>query len=103
MLLRMRKTKNWIDIWDVLKEEGVDYDGYWVAFLRRNIRLDKKGRDDFETQVWNFLESTRIHKARISTPYYDRLIVFTTCKKCEIETSCALFVCAPFIIRIFVS
>ena len=84
LLLRTKKSKYWVDIWDDMQEEGIDYDGYWVAFLRRNIRKDDGEKKIFEDKVWGFLEETGLPGARISLPYYDRLIVFTTCDKSEI-------------------
>ncbi len=79
------KSKYWIDIYDSKFGENMDHDGFWVAFLRRNIKNSQRKNKIFVDRINQFLFENKLIHIRIGLPYYDRLIVFTTCDKYEIN------------------
>jgi len=85
LLRRQQQVKYWIDIWDMQRKYDEEHDGYWIAFLRKNLYWPADRKKDFESQVWNFLDNNKIPHARIASPHYDRLIIFTGCDKHEIN------------------
>lgn len=53
-----------------------EIDGFWIAFLYRNIQ---NANNDIENIVKKLVLSESFKAAKISLPYFDRLIVFTSC------------------------
>lgn len=59
-----------------------EIDGFWVCFLYANI---KSTNNEIEKIVKKLVLNNTFKSARIGLPYYDRLIVFTSCDKSEIN------------------
>lgn len=81
-------SKYWIDLFDNVdnaNDDSEDSDGFWVVFLRENIWQDTKFRMNFLNHLAKYMNQFRIPFIRVSSPYYDRLIVFTSCAKREIK------------------
>lgn len=85
--MHISKSKYWLDIYD---KEFYDpkrfyqrkIDGFWVAFLYGNIQ---KYNSNIENIVQKLVIDKKFKAARLGLPYFDRLIVFTSCDKCEIN------------------
>lgn len=58
-----------------------DIDGFWVAYLYRNIQFQNS---DIENTIKRLVLNKSIKAAKLGMPYFERLIVFTSCDKKEI-------------------
>lgn len=84
--MHILRSKYWIDIYD---KEYYDprgcfqrkIDGFWVVFLYGNIQ---KFNSNLEDIVQKLVIDKKIKAARFGLPYFDRLIVFTSCNPIEI-------------------
>lgn len=80
----------WIDLYDNNKIEEIRemsnaLSGFWVIFLRKNIGKNENELQAFVEEVIIVMNMYDINFAKISLPYYDRLIVFTTSSKRDIN------------------
>ncbi len=84
--MHILKSKYWLDIYNKeyydpkrFYQKGID--GFWVAFLYGNIeRYDP----NLESIVQKLVIDKIFKAVRLGLPYFDRLIVFTSCDKSEI-------------------
>lgn len=82
----IRKGKHWLEICDEnYYDPRICYqneiDGFWVAFLYENIQIPNA---NIESIVKKLVLDHCFKAAKLALPYYDRLIVFTSCDKREI-------------------
>lgn len=80
------KGKHWLEICDEnYYDPRICYqneiDGFWVAFLYENIQIPNA---NIESIVKKLVLDHFFKAAKLALPYYDRLIVFTSCDKREI-------------------
>ncbi len=85
--MHILKSKHWLDIYNKeyfdpkrFYQRGID--GFWVAFLYGNIRKCDPNLKDI---VQKFVIDKKFKAARLGLPYFDRLVVFTSCEKGEIN------------------
>ncbi len=88
-------SQYWIDLYDDTRALRCNFffqelfkeqvDGFWVVFLRENIWKDTKSKIEFVNSVILFMIQNEIPYAKIASPYYDRLIIFTSCRKRNIK------------------
>lgn len=83
MNLRKERSSYWISFYD--QDNRYIYDGFWVLFIRNNVDLDANQKKSFIKHVQKFMLEEQISAAKIALPYYDRLIIFTSCVKQEIN------------------
>ncbi len=85
--MRIQKNKYCLELYN---EEYYDpkrfyqreIDGFWVAFLYGNIQ---KYNYNLEKIIEKLVINKSFKAARLGLPYFDRLIVFTSCEKSEIN------------------
>lgn len=85
--MHILKNKYWLDIYDKEYYDPKRFyqnkiDGFWVTFLYGNIQ---KQNPDLESVVKELVLRKKFKAARLGLPYFDRLIVFTSCDKSEIN------------------
>lgn len=56
-------------------------DGFWVAYLYNNIQFQN---NSIENTIKKLVLNRSIKAAKLGLPYFERLIVFTSCDKKEI-------------------
>jgi len=83
----MYKTKNWLDFYnkeyyDPKRFYQNEIDGFWVVFLYNNIY---KLNINLEYIIQRLVIDKKFKAARLGLPLFDRLIVFTSCDKNEIN------------------
>ena len=83
IITTVKKTKYWIDIYRE-NEKSAYLDGFWTAFLRRNISKTDLERTQFIDCVVRVVNKYDLPRIRISQPYCDRMVVFTNCDGSEI-------------------
>lgn len=85
--MHILRNKYWLDIYDKEYYDPKRFfqrkiDGFWVAFLYGNIQ---KHNSNLEGIVQKLVIEKKFKAARLGLPYFDRLIVFTSCDKNEIN------------------
>lgn len=78
----------WIDLCDNIERHSTEFlkqfDGFWVVFIRNHILNRSINQQEFEEKVNIFMQLENVKYCKISLPYLDRLLVFTSCEKTEI-------------------
>lgn len=59
-----------------------EIEGFWELFLYENILVANK---EIENKVKTLVANKSFKAAKLELPYFDRLIVYTSCDKSEIE------------------
>lgn len=85
--MHIMKSKYWLDIYDKKYYDPArfyqkDINGFWIAFLYGNIQ---KFNPDLEGIIQKLVIEKKFKAARLGLPHFDRLIVFTSCDKSEIN------------------
>lgn len=87
-------NKYWLDFYDDINALGItnyaglfeeNPDGFWVVFLDKNIYYDENKKNSFVEQIILFMYKYNIPFLKVSLPYYDRIIVFTSCSRNDIK------------------
>ncbi len=78
----------WIDLCDNIERHSTEFleqfDGFWVVFIRKNILNNSVSQHEFEDKINTFMQMENVKYCKISLPYLDRLLVFTSCEQSEI-------------------